>query len=75
MAESGKSKWFHKLGPKHSSKHQNGIIGPVQHIGFFQGWYPLPTYPPTHWVSLGGWVVKNPLKPTFVKNYDVFFQK
>jgi hypothetical protein len=30
-----------------------------------QGWYPLPTYPPTHWVLLGGWVVKkthkNPL--------------
>jgi hypothetical protein len=32
MAESGKSKWFHKLEPKSSSKHQNGIIGPVEHI-------------------------------------------
>jgi hypothetical protein len=30
MAESGKPKWFHKLEPKPSSKHQNGIIGPVQ---------------------------------------------
>jgi hypothetical protein len=32
---------------------------------FSQGWYPLPIYPPTHWVLLGGWVVKkthkNPL--------------
>jgi hypothetical protein len=36
MAESGKSKWFHKLVPKPTSKHQNGIIGPVQHIGFFR---------------------------------------
>ncbi len=36
MAESGKSKWFHKLGPKPSSKHLNGIIGPVQHIRLFR---------------------------------------
>jgi hypothetical protein len=34
MTESGKSKWFHKLGPKPSSKHQNGIIGLVEHIDF-----------------------------------------
>jgi hypothetical protein len=34
MAESGKSKWFHKKGYKPTSKHQNGIIGPVQHMGF-----------------------------------------
>jgi hypothetical protein len=32
MAELGKPKWFHKLGHKPSSKHQNAIIGPVQHI-------------------------------------------
>ncbi len=36
MAESGKPKWFHKLESKPSSKHQNGIIGPVQLIGFFR---------------------------------------
>ncbi len=36
MAESGKSKWFHKLGPKSTSKHQNGIIGPVEHIRLFR---------------------------------------
>jgi hypothetical protein len=36
MAESGKPKWFHKLKPKPTSKYQNGIIGPVQHIGFFR---------------------------------------
>jgi hypothetical protein len=36
MAESGKSKWFHKLEPKPSSKHQNGIIGPVEHIRLFR---------------------------------------
>jgi hypothetical protein len=35
MTESGKSKWFHKLEPKSSSKYQYGIIGPVQHKGFF----------------------------------------
>jgi hypothetical protein len=35
MAESGKPKWFHILGPKPSSKHQNGIIGPFQHIRLF----------------------------------------
>ncbi len=35
MAESGEPKWFHKLGPKPSSKHQNGIIGPAQHIRLF----------------------------------------
>jgi hypothetical protein len=32
----GKSKWFHKLEPKPSSKHQNGTIGPVQHIRLFR---------------------------------------
>ncbi len=36
MAELGKPKWFHKLEPKPSSKHQNGIIGPVQHIRVFR---------------------------------------
>jgi hypothetical protein len=38
MAESGKSKWFHKLKlrPKPTSKHSNGIIGPVQHIRVFR---------------------------------------
>ncbi len=28
MAESGKPKWFNKLGPKPTSKHPNGTIGP-----------------------------------------------
>ncbi len=36
MAESEKPKWFHKLESKPSLKHQNGIIGPVQFIGFFR---------------------------------------
>ncbi len=36
MAESGKSKWFHKLEPKPTPKHQNGIIGPVQLIRLFR---------------------------------------
>ncbi len=36
MAESGKPKWFYKLGPKPTSKHQNGIIGPVEHIRLFR---------------------------------------
>ncbi len=36
MAESGKPKWFYKLEPKPSSKHQKGIIGPVQHIRLFR---------------------------------------
>jgi hypothetical protein len=36
MAESGKSKWFHKLESKTSSKHRNGIIGPVEHIRLFR---------------------------------------
>ncbi len=36
MAESGKSKWFHKLEPNPTSKHQNAIIGPVQYIVFFR---------------------------------------
>jgi hypothetical protein len=36
MAESGKPKWFHKLEPKPTSKHQNGIIAPVQHIRLFR---------------------------------------
>jgi hypothetical protein len=35
MAELGKPKWFHKLEPKPTSKHPNGIIGPVQHIRHF----------------------------------------
>jgi hypothetical protein len=36
MAESGKSNWFHKLGPKPTSKHRNGIIGLVEHIRLFR---------------------------------------
>jgi hypothetical protein len=36
MAKSGKPKWFHKLESKPSSKHQNRIIGPVQHIRLFR---------------------------------------
>ncbi len=36
MAESEKSKWFHKLDPKPTSKHQNGIMGPVEHIRLFR---------------------------------------
>jgi hypothetical protein len=36
MAESGKPKWFHELWPKPSSKHQKGIIGPVEHIRPFR---------------------------------------
>ncbi len=36
MAESGKPRWFHKLEPKPSSKHPNGIIGPVEHIRLFR---------------------------------------
>jgi hypothetical protein len=36
MPESGKPRWFHKLGPKPSSKHQNGTIGPVEHIIVFR---------------------------------------
>jgi hypothetical protein len=36
MAELGKPKWFHILGPKPGSKHQNGIIGPEPFtLGFF----------------------------------------
>ncbi len=48
-----------------------------------QGWYPLPIYPPTHWVLLGGWVVKkthtNPLlwkiMTYFFKYFKTFFKK
>ncbi len=41
-----------------------------------QGWYPLPTYPPTHWVLLGGWVVKKKHKnPLFSKIMTYFFKK
>jgi hypothetical protein len=36
MVGSGKSDRFRKLEAKHISKHQNGIIGPVQHIGVFR---------------------------------------
>jgi hypothetical protein len=36
MAKYGNPKWFHKLGPKPTSKHQNAIIGPVQHIRLFR---------------------------------------
>jgi hypothetical protein len=27
---------------------------PSAKILMIQGWHPLPTYPPTHWVLLGG---------------------
>ncbi len=41
-----------------------------------QGWYPLPTYPPTHWVLLGGWVVKKTHKnPLLSKIMTHFFKK
>jgi hypothetical protein len=36
MAETGKPKWFHKLGSKPSSKSWNGNQGPVQHIRVFR---------------------------------------
>jgi hypothetical protein len=36
MAELGKPKWFHELWSKPTSKYQNGIIGPVQHIRLFR---------------------------------------
>jgi hypothetical protein len=41
-----------------------------------QGWHPLPTYPPTHWVFWVGGQLKKPRKTHFcVKIIDLFRKK